>query len=245
MIKSVLLDLDDTLLGNSMDTFLPQYFDLLAGFTAKELGLIDFLPYVLKASEIMANNTDPELTNNDVFWRELARMTDAQPDKVEFALNEFYLGDFNQLQGITRKMPAAADLVETCLNCGYQVVIATNPMFPRTAIEARLNWAGVPVTDFPYHLVTTIENMHATKPHQAYYREILAEVNCAPQEALMVGDDWLRDIEPAHHLGLFTYWIKLPGKTLPDAPTPTGYGSLEELLTHIQSGWLEQLAISA
>ena len=159
--------------------------------------------------------------------------------------DNFYRGEFNQLQGITETLPAAAELIRTCLRKDYKVVIATNPMFPRTSVEARLNWAGIPVTDFPYELVTTIEIMHATKPHKAYYREILAKVNCSPSEVLMVGDDWQRDIEPAAGVGLFTYWIQLPGTILPDAALPSAYGSLEGLLARIESDWFHQLAVSA
>lgn len=244
MIKTVLFDLDDTLLGNSMDTFLPRYFNLLAKFAAKELGDDDFLPHVLKASQAMVNNTDPELTNNEVFWQEMNALTGIKQDEAEPIFNKFYLGEFNQLQEITQTLPAAADLVQTCIESDYKVVIATNPMFPRTAVEARLNWAGIPVTEFSCHLVTTIENMHATKPHREYYREILAELDCAPQEALMVGDDWRRDIEPAASLGIFTYWIKLPGAVLPDPTIPTGYGTLDDLLAQIQSGWIESLSVS-
>jgi FMN phosphatase YigB (HAD superfamily) len=118
-------------------------------------------------------------------------------------------------------------------------------MFPRAAVEARLNWAGIPLSEFPYELVTTIENMHATKPHQAYYREILAELNCSPTEALMVGDDWQRDMEPAAGVGLFTYWIQLPGSTPPDPTLPSEYGSLEGLLVRIESDWLHHLVVSA
>ncbi len=125
---------------------------------------------------------------------------------------------------VTEKWPAAVELVRTAFAKRLQVVIATNPMFPRTAVETRLEWAGVPASDFPYTLITTYENMHAVKPHQAYYQEILDKVGCKAENALMVGDDWQRDIEPAAALGLFTYWIQLPGTTPPDASLPTAYG---------------------
>ena len=89
---------------------------------------------------------------------------------------------------------------------GLAVIIATNPLFPTTAIEQRLAWAGVPVDEYPYALVTTYENMHAAKPQPAYYREILAAIDCPPDRALMVGDDWKNDIAPAAAVGLHTFW---------------------------------------
>ena len=245
MIKTILFDLDDTLLGNNMDIFLPQYFALLDKYAALHVRVKDFLPSVLKASELMTRNTDPTLTNNEVFWHELNKLVRVDRAEAEPLFNEFYRGEFYQLQGTTETLPAAVDLIRTCFRNGYEVVIATNPMFPRTAVEARLDWAGIPVSEFPYELVTTIENMHATKPHRAYYEEILAEINCSPADALMVGDDWQRDIEPAASVGLFTFWIQLPGTTMLDVALPTAYGSLEGLLARIESGWLHRLTISA
>jgi FMN phosphatase YigB (HAD superfamily) len=244
MIKTILFDLDDTLLGNDMDTFLPHYFALLDKYAAKQLDVVDFVPSVLKASEVMTRNTDPTFTNNEVFWQEMNKLIGLDGIKTGVLFDNFYRGEFNQLQDITESLPVAAELIRTCLRKGYQVVIATNPMFPRLAVEARLNWAGIPVTEFPYEMVTTIENMHATKPHQAYYREILAELKCTPTEALMVGDDWQRDMEPAAGVGLFTYWIQLPGTILPDATLPSAYGSLEGLLARIESDWFHHLAVS-
>ena len=245
MIKTILFDLDDTLLGNDMDNFLPHYFALLDKYAATNLDIVNFMPSVLKASEAMVRNTNPALTNNEVFWQEINRFIDLDKVKAGAVFDDFYRGEFNQLQEFTETLPVAADLIRTCFRKGYKVVIATNPMFPRTAVEARLNWAGIPMTEFPYELVTTIENMHATKPHRAYYREILAGLNCSPAEALMVGDDWHRDMEPAAGVGLFTYWIQLPGKTLPDETLPSAYGSLEGLLARIESGWFHHLTISA
>ena len=245
MINTILFDLDDTLLGNDMDTFLPHYLVLLDKYAAKHLNVVDFVPSVMKASEAMTRNTDPALTNNEVFWQEINGLIGLDFVETAALFDNFYRGEFNQLQGITETLPAATDLIRICLRKGYKVVIATNPMFPRTSVEARLNWAGIPVTEFPYELVTTIENMHTTKPHQAYYREILAEVNCSPSETLMVGDDWQRDIKPAAGVGLFTYWIQLPGTTLPDAALPSAYGSLEGLLARIESGWFHHLTVSA
>ena len=72
--------------------------------------------------------------------------------------------------------------------------------------------------------------------------EILNEVNCQPQNALMVGDDWGRDIEPAAGMGMLTYWIQLPGTSPPDEMLPVAYGSLERLLARIRSDWLQKPA---
>ena len=242
MITTILFDLDNTLLGNKMETFLPHYFALLDHYAQEELKHDHLLPAILASSEQMVHNNAPELTNREVFWQHFNRQTGLDCAELERKFDYFYRTEFNRMAPFTEKWPESAELVRTSFAKGLQVVIATNPMFPRTAVEARLAWAGVPATDFPYTLITTYENMHAVKPHLAYYQEILDRTGCRAENALMVGDDWQRDIEPAAALGLFTYWIQLPGTNPPDASLPTAYGSPEALLMRMHSGRLQRLA---
>jgi FMN phosphatase YigB (HAD superfamily) len=83
--------------------------------------------------------------------------------------------------------------------------------------------------------------MHATKARPAYYHEILSILDREPQECLMVGDDWQRDMVPAARAGIPVYYVRGPGSSISPAarfpggdPLPdgllTGSGSLEELL---------------
>lgn len=120
---------------------------------------------------------------------------------------------------MTETRPVTRPLIEHCFAQGWQVIIATNPLFPRSAIEQRLAWAGVPVSEYPYALVTSYENMHSTKPHPAYYHEILQRVGARAEKTLMVGDDWDNDIVPAGAIGLQTYWIS--GNNHPTTPSGT------------------------
>lgn len=241
MIKTLLFDLDDTLLGNDMDIFLPHYFSLAGHFARQHLPEDQFMQTLLLASRTMIENTDPDVTNNDVFWQRFVELTGLDRDIVEADFDYFYRHEFEQLQEVTEYTPIAAQIMDNCFRQGLQVVIATNPMFPRRAIEARLAWAGIPVGQYPYALVTAMENMHATKPHEVYYEEILREVDGRPHESLMIGDDGRRDIEPASNLGLHTYWIQLPDSELPQGIVPTAQGSLEALAHLFDDGWLSTL----
>ena len=245
MITTILFDLDNTLLGNDMNTFLPHYFALLDAFTQKNFKGGSLLPAILAASEQMIHNNPAEMSNSEVFWYHFTKQTGLDRTQLESGFEQFYQTEFNELERVTERWPAAVELIRTVFAKGVQVVIATNPMFPRTAVESRLSWAGVPASEFPFSLITTYENMHAAKPHQAYYQEILDRVGSRPKHTLMVGDDWQRDIKPAAALGLSTYWIQLPGTEPPDETLPSGYGSPEALLARIQSGWLQRLGVPA
>ena len=239
MIKAILLDLDDTLLHNNMQDFLPRYFGLLAEFAAsstyEQPNLVQEM--LICTREVLAN-TDPELTNRQVFWAAFSRRTGLSWERTEAFFARFYQERFGQLQQVTRPVPLASELVQWCQTQGWRVVIATNPLFPATAIEQRLAWAGLPVTAYQFDLVTTFDNMHAAKPQTAYYQEILSHIRCEPGETIMVGDDWGNDIVPASTLGCHTYWITSPETLSPPQPNlATGYGSLSQLVAALRHGW--------
>lgn len=229
MLKAILFDLDDTLLGNDMDDFLPGYFKLIGKYAAPHFPPEQFLEELMVCTDAMYRNVDAAVTNRDVFWSHFEQRTGKDPNEMETFFSRFYAEQFDQLQNLTTKRPFAAQLVNYCLQNNLDVVIATNPLFPRIAIEARLAWAGLPVDQYDFPLVTTYENMHATKPQPAYYSEILDRIGVQPAQALMVGNDWENDIEPAHELGIHTFWLSLNGDS-PPADLAVPYGrTLEEV----------------
>jgi len=242
MIKAILFDLDDTLLGNHIDTFLPQYFKQLGQYTASLMPHDRFIPLLLACTREAIESTNMSKTNRDVFYSALTRETGWDAGEVELFFDRYYQTEFPKLREFTRPRPCAPHVVRYCLEAGYQVVVATNPLFPRAAIEERLAWAGVPVTEFEFELVTTIENMHATKPSRLYYEEILSRIKCAPEQALMVGDSWENDISPAAALGLKTFWVPPAAETpVEDETLLYGSGTLAEFYEYVKTGWLRTL----
>lgn len=237
-IEAVLFDLDDTLLGNHVDTFVPRYFKLLGAYVAELLPADQFIQTLLACTELTIQNVDEARTNYEVFWQAFTARTGLSTAVAEPFFARFYEEVFPQLQTVTVVRPSARPLVQACLDAGLKVVIATNPLFSRAAIEQRLAWAGVPVSEFDYALVTTLENMHATKPHSVYYAEILRHIACAPDKALMVGDSWPNDIVPAAALGMHTFWTPPVAEPPPDPALLTGRGSLDDLYERVQKGWL-------
>jgi len=140
MLKAVLFDLDDTLLGNDMDRFLPGYFALLGQHAERYLPRDRFLQELMTCTEAMIRDVDPSLSNRDVFWQHFARRTGLDVDELEAFFEQFYRHQFHQLRDRTEKRPFAAELVQFCLDQNLEVVVATNPLFPLIAIEARLAW---------------------------------------------------------------------------------------------------------
>ena len=130
---------------------------------------------------------------------------------MEPLLARFYSEAFPRLEPLIGRRPAAPRVVEWAKGRGLQVVIATNPLFPRTAIEQRMAWGRVGVDLFDYELVTCYENSHATKSSPAYFREIVEYLGRQPGECLMVGDNWGWDVVCAGEAGIPSYWIASDG----------------------------------
>jgi FMN phosphatase YigB (HAD superfamily) len=116
--------------------------------------------------------------------------------------------------------------VQQAFDLGHDVAIATNPLFPATAIEQRLEWAGVDC--FPYRLVTTYENSRATKPNLLYFEQILEILGHPAEAALVVGDEDMDMV--AAHLGCSTFLVPGPRTELAaSTPQPTYEGVLAEV----------------
>lgn len=73
-----------------------------------------------------------------------------------------------------------------------KTVLAINPIFPRSAVESRIGWAGLDVSDFEY--ITTYENSWYCKPNPEYYNEILSKLNLQSGECPIVGNDVTEDM---------------------------------------------------
>jgi FMN phosphatase YigB (HAD superfamily) len=246
MFKAILFDLDDTLLANSMAAFVPAYFQAFGRYVAHLIRPDRFVSELMRGSRAMDANDGTGPTNEEAFAAVFYPALGYEPEELRPVFERFYAEEFPKLRAMARPIPEARLLVEWAFKNGLQVAIATNPMFPRTAVEQRLEWAGVPVTEFDYALVTTYEIMHATKSHPAYYREIVSKLGREPKECLMVGDDWKHDMAPAAMVGIPIFWITRPDDTLLPIPpfervkgsVLIGQGALASLWDWVKAGGL-------
>ena len=186
MIKTILSDLDGTLLPMDQDAFTKAYFKHLAeylvpyGYEPKEL-----IEEVYRGTYAMVKNRG-EKTNECVFWETFTeKYVNAARDRRLF--NEFYLTEFKKLKNVCGFDERAGKLIAFLKSEGFRPVLASNPVFPRVAQESRMKWAGVDVKDFDY--VTCYENSSFCKPNPDYYRSIVKTLGVNPEECLMVGND--------------------------------------------------------
>ncbi len=187
MVKTILFDLDGTLLPMDQEVFVKTYLGLLAGY---------LVPYgyepkklveaVWKGVGAMAAN-DGSRRNEEVFWTVFAEIFGRESLKDRPVIEEFYRGEFQKVQSSCGFNPESAKLVLRLKERGYRLILATNPVFPQTATYSRIRWAGLSPSDFEF--CTTYENISFSKPNPEYYREILTRRNLRAEECLMVGND--------------------------------------------------------
>jgi FMN phosphatase YigB (HAD superfamily) len=238
MITTLLFDLDDTLLHNPMDVFIPAYVKLLAQRFAVHVPPEKFVAELYAATQAMVTHTDPTQTNAPVFADNFFPAVGLSREELMPQFDEFYAREYRDLRVYVQPRSQAREIVARAFEMKFNVAVATSPLFPRVAIEERLHWAGV--RDFPYALITAYEVMHATKPHTAYYLEIARLLNCAPGDCLMIGNDVQADILPARRVGMKTFWITDAGAWPTDVPADWR-GTLGDFGDLLRSGELRRV----
>lgn len=205
MYKTILFDLDGTLLPIDTDHFVRGYMKALAGFAGHLVPPEQLVNQVMASTYVMIGNTDPAMTNAQVFAADFFPKVGMTAEELMPVFERFYLERFPTLRSTCPGIPGIArKVVQAAVDRGYEIVLATNPLFPREAIEERMRW--VQVDDLPWRLVTTYETMHACKPQLAYYQEVLDLVGRKPEECLMVGNDFEED-GAAAKLGVDVYFV--------------------------------------
>ncbi|MFX0040955.1 MAG: HAD family hydrolase [Promethearchaeota archaeon] len=226
-IKAILFDLDNTLLDIDLDKFIPEYLRLLAQSVSHLIPPKKFISKILKASKAIEENNGRK-KNEEVYADIFFPLEGYSREAIKPYFDKFYEQDFSKLRQYSRKKPEARAVLQKAFEKGYDVIIATTPLLPATAIEQRLEWADV--ADFPYRLITTIENSHATKSltHLLYYDQILDKIGYPADACLMVGDED-KDLV-AKRCGMKTFLIEHKNKKFgPEIPEPTYKGSLSDL----------------
>jgi HAD superfamily hydrolase (TIGR01549 family) len=225
-LKAILFDLDGTLIDVDLDKFIPGYLNLIASSLAHLIPPKKVVRALLKTSEII-NRNDGKITNEEAFINYFFPIEGYNWEDLQPIFDDFYENKFKELRKFTKKKPEARKVMETVFNNGFKVVIATTPALPITSIEQRLDWAGI--GDFPYDLITSVENSYATKPNLLYYELIFKHLNVSAQECIMVGDED-KDMVCAK-LGSQTFLVNSPSTDLKeDTPKPTYRGELKGLM---------------
>ena len=203
-MNTILFDLDGTLLPMDTNAFTESYFMELA-YAFKDLIKGEELGRNIWAStKAMVENVEDRV-NEEVFMEDFAKRIDGDIEEYQKRFDEFYDTRFLNVKSTVSESEYIKKSVELLKEKGYNLVIATNPLFPRKAILHRINWAGLKPEDFSY--ISSYEKNHFCKPQIKFYEEILKDIGKRAEECLMVGNDVQEDLV-AGKLGIKTYLIK-------------------------------------
>lgn len=205
MITTILFDLDGTLLPMDTEVFTKKYFKELAiklkdYFTPEEI-----TKNVWTSTKYMINNLDINKTNEECFFEDFYERVNQEAEVLNPIFEDFYEKDFNNIRSVATQNEHMIKAVSILKDKGYNLVIATNPLFPERAVLHRIEWAGLNIEDFMF--ITSFEKMHYCKPQIKFYEEILDNIKKKSSSCLMVGNDIVEDMI-AKELGMKTYLIE-------------------------------------
>lgn len=239
MTFTLLLDLDDTLLDSNIEALIPVYFQKLAAFLSDQVPADQFIPALARGTQVMYASTRSDQTLEQVFSANFYPALGLPQADLAARIDQFYDEIFPTLQPLTKPRPAAVALVEWAFAQGWQVAVATDPLFPRKAILHRLRWAGLPPEKYPFTLISDFQTFHFAKVSVAYFPEFLGHLGWTDGPLLMVGDSLERDIYPAREAGLPAFWLADGTPPPPGVPS----GSLDDLRRYLEAVELDSLKV--
>jgi FMN phosphatase YigB (HAD superfamily) len=200
---TILFDLDGTLLPLDMEHFIKIYFTEMGMAFHDMIEPKQLVSHIWSATDYMVKNIEHR-TNEEVFMEKFAQLISGDLAVYQKRFDAFYDKGFLKTREAVTTQPAISIAITILKEKGYQLVIATNPLFPEKAIFHRINWAGCNPADFSY--ITSYERNHYCKPQIHFYQELLTEIRKQPEQCLMVGNDVQEDLI-ASQLGISTFLI--------------------------------------
>ncbi|MFR9751476.1 HAD family hydrolase [Nocardia sp. 004] len=215
---TVLWDLDGTLIGLRRRTF-TTVMPAAATWAFRDLMPPHrFLPVLRRTvRDVRANDTDH--TNTELMLRLLAERVGIGYEVAAARLDRLAEVEFVRLRACFTPQPEAVATVRSLARSGARQVIATNPLWPRSTVVARLGWGGHDLGSFSY--ITSGENMHRSKPRLDFYHELLDRLGVAAGDCVMVGNDPGND-GPATQLGIPVFLLGTKGAEVPAEVARTG-----------------------
>lgn len=208
MIKCVLFDLDGTLLEMDEDKFTRIYLSSLYKecFYNENISFENFQKYMFLSLKQMASDNRSDVTNYDKFFEIFGKFCpQIKLNSIINQIENYYISEaFDACKIATKSNELVVKFINLLKENNIKMAICTNPFFPHNAIIKRIKWAGLKVEDFEF--VTYSEKYHYIKPNIKYYQEALNNLDCNPDEVLMVGNDMEEDMI-ASQLGLKTFLI--------------------------------------
>lgn len=142
-MNTVFFDLDGPLLHFHDQDFERVYFNGLSQALSDVMDAKSLISLIWACTKEMV--LDLSLRSNErVFMEALAAKVNAETFALmKEGFEQFYQMGFDDLKSILKDNSIMKLAVENLKQKGYRLVIVTNPLFPRLAIEKRIHWTGM------------------------------------------------------------------------------------------------------
>jgi HAD superfamily hydrolase (TIGR01549 family) len=131
----------------------------------------------------LIKKNDEETNNLDYYLKIMAEKSGKNEKYWYDLFINFYENEFPKLNRIIKPND---ELLEFIKKSKHQLIFASNPVFPKIAVEKRLNFIDMTFNDFEY--VSYMENSHYCKPNPKFFIEIINKLKIDPKECIMIGD---------------------------------------------------------
>lgn len=233
MMKAILFDLDGTLLAGDLEGQLQAYLARIQRYADEKAPLLgrDLPKRIMGVTMECIRDTDTNATIREKFYTRYCAQTGIARAVAEPLFDSFYENEYGELGELLDKQPVpeVIEAVALAKKAGCTLVVATNCLYPRAAIQWRIRFAGLNPADFD--LITDYAKMHCAKPHLAYYQEIAHILGLPPTACAMIGNNAVEDMAAAQ-TGMQTFL--LTNYLLDDTPAYKGprgdYGAMLDWL---------------
>ncbi|MDY6778230.1 MAG: HAD family hydrolase [Candidatus Nanohaloarchaea archaeon] len=212
MVKAVIFDADHTLYTPRTERAYEEKF----AYLGNRLGIdSDRLREIWRKQVDKAINADDYRKRaRDVVLEktlmELELSIEEREDLVDHALERFW----EQVVDDLEYDPAVERVLENLQRYGVELVAVASDEF-RQPLERKLDHVLGNWQDY-FETLVTPERAGSMKPSTQFYTAILDREGLEPEEVVVVGDSWERDLEPAARLGIKTVLLADTAKGEPD-----------------------------
>jgi FMN phosphatase YigB (HAD superfamily) len=206
-IKTLLIDLDGTLLG-AHSTSLNFYFTYYFVKSLRKYGFSVFqslrLLHKLKLSMRESSHQMNGIINWDKAVAFFSQLSGKNLTEAREILTTTSMECFKKSSPTIFPIPEAIEFINWAKN-HFRLILATNPLWPLDVVHYRLSVAEIHESNFEF--ITHAGIMSSSKPYVEYYKELKQMKELIPESCLMIGNDEKKD-GPARLIGTEVFIIK-------------------------------------
>ena len=214
-IKAVIFDLDDTLYGD-FKTCDRLGFAACAAYAEEHCGVTReaFLTAVLESKASLQERlpAEPEMHDRVLYMQGALERLGVPAIRHAEALHDLY---WNALYENMELREGVAELLDALQKRKIKTLCCTNML---AAVQMR-KLCLLGIADRIDYLVTS-EEAGRDKPDRPIFELAMQKAGCAPEEALMVGDNFRHDILGAYGAGIPGVWLHVHASAQPTSGIP-------------------------